>query len=185
MAALFPVYSILHGPTSFYERGRWLGLEGQVWGGLMEGVPSLLIVAGLIGARAVVTGNGGRAVRVGYLLLLVSLLIPGLLDLGLRAIGPPFLMPIEAVGLLLVGLGGRDGPSLSATARRALVGMGTLLLLAFITALIPLDLSDRLNGYRVFGVLAYPLVGVGWIVFGASLARGATDPRQVDHGNRA
>jgi len=30
MAALFPVYSILHGPTSFYEGGEWLGLEGEV-----------------------------------------------------------------------------------------------------------------------------------------------------------
>jgi hypothetical protein len=180
MAALFPVYSILHGPTSFYEAGEWLGVEGQVWGGLMNGVPSLLIAAGLIGARTVVTGRGGRAVRVGYLMLLAGLLIPGVVDLVLRAIGPPLLMPIEAVGLLLVGLGGGTDRTLSRLSRAALVGMGTLLLLAFLTALIPMDLSDRLNGYRVFGVLAYELVGVAWIIFGAGLVRGAAEtPRPI------
>ncbi len=176
MAALLPVYAWLHGPTSFYEAGEWLGLEGQVWGGVMNGVPSLLIASGLLGARRVVTGHSGRAVRVGYVLLLTSLVIPGATDLALRAIGPPLLMPIEAIGLLLVGLGSRDGTSVSPIARRTLVSMGTLLLLALIIALIPTEASDRLNGYRWFGIFAYLLVGVGWIVFGISLPRRTTEP---------
>jgi len=146
----------------------------------MNGVPSLLIASGLIGARTVMTGHGRRAVRAGYAMLLAGLLIPGVLDVALRAISPPFLMPIEAVGLLLVGLGGRNAAALSPMSRRALIGMGILPLLAFLTALIPMDLSDRLNGYRGFGVLAYLLVGVGWIVFGASLTGDAAEaPRQV------
>jgi hypothetical protein len=184
MAALFPVYSILHGPTSFYQRGEWLGVEGQVWGGLMSGVPSLLIAAGLMGARAAVAG-GSRAVRVGYVLVLVSLLIPGVLDLSLRAISPPFLMPIEAAGLLLLGLAGDDDHGVSTTARHAFVGMGALLVVAVITALIPQDFSDRNDGYRVFGVLGYLLLGVGWVVVGAAVARHTPTPQSQEPTDRA
>jgi hypothetical protein len=169
MASLFPVYSTLHGPTSFYERGVWLGLEGQVWGGVMNGVPSLLIACGLVGARPVVVGHGRRGVRVGYVMVLVALLIPGVLDLALRAITPPLLLPVQAVGLLLIGLGSRQGRVLSATAGGALACIGTMLLLAFLVALVPIDVSDRYDGYRVFGLLAYAMVGVAWIVFGLSL----------------
>ena len=176
MAALFPVYSILHGPTSVYERGDWLGLEGQVWGGLMSSVPSLLIASGLMGARALVVGDG-RAARVGYVLVLVSLWIPGVLDLFLRAISPPFLMPVEAAGLLLLGLDRTDGRRLSAMARRSFVGMGALLVVAFVAALSPQEFSDRFDGYRVFGVLGYLLVGLGWLVVGATITRlAATAP---------
>ena len=179
MAALFPVYSILHGPTSVYERGDWLGLEGQVWGGLMSGVPSVLIASGLMGARAFVAGDG-RTARIGYVLLLVSLWIPGVLDLLLRAISPPFLMPIEAAGLLLLGLDRSERQALSTAARRAMVGMGGLLVVAFVSALSPQEFSDRFNGYRVFGVLAYLLVGLGWFVVGATIARQAAIVRHAE-----
>jgi hypothetical protein len=169
MAALFPVYSTLHGPTSFYERGVWLGFEGQVWGGVMNGVPSLLIASGLLGARSLVIGHGRRGVRVGYVLALIALLVPGVLDLALRALTPPVLLPVQAVGLLLVGFGSRQGRDLSARAACALVCIGVLLALAYLVALVPLDVSDRYDGYRVFGVLAYAMVGVAWIVVGISL----------------
>jgi hypothetical protein len=169
MAGLFPVYSILHGPTSFYEQGVWLGLEGQVWGGVMNGVPSLLIASGLLGGRSVVIGHGRRGVRVGYLLTLIALLLPGVLDLALRALTPPVLLPVQAVGLLLVGLGSRQGRGLSARAAGVMAGIGVLLMLAYLVALVPVDVSDRYDGYRVFGLMAYAVVGVAWTIFGISL----------------
>lgn len=171
MAALFPVFTVLHGPTSYYERGQWLGIDGLAWGALMNGVPSLLIAAGLIGARGSVVGAGGRAVKTGHVLVLVALIVPGVVDLAIRAIGAALLMPLEAAGLLLVGLGSRARPTLSGSARRTLVVMGVLLTLAFATAVPPVETTDQWQGYRVFGVLAYLLVGIGWIVFGALLAR--------------
>ena len=184
MAMLFPVFSALHGPTSVYEGGEWFGLEGLVWGALMNGVPSLLIAAGLMGARATVAGDGWAA-RVGYVLVLVSVLVPGVLDLSMRAIGAPLLMPIEAAGLLLLGLGRNDRRGPPATARRAFVGMGALLAAAFITALIPQDFSDQFAGYRVFGVLGYLLVGVGWIVVGAAVAKHTLTQHGAASTNRA
>ncbi len=173
MAALLPVYTILHGPTSVYERGEWLGVEGQVWGGWMSSAPSLLIAAGLIGARAAVTGEG-RAARVGYALVLVSLLVPGVLDLVLRAISPPMLMPVEAAGLLLLGLSSDHSAGPARAVRRAFVGIGCLLGTAFAIALVPQDVSDAHGLYRVFGVVGYMLVGIGWIVAGAAVTKQAT-----------
>jgi hypothetical protein len=171
MAALFPVFTVLHGPTSYNEEGRWLGVDGVGWGALMNGVPSLLIAAGLVGAGSSVVDTGGRAVRTGYVLVLVALVVPAGVDLVVRAIGAPLLMPVEAVGLLLVGLGRRAQPILSRRARGALVGIAALLTLAFASALVPTETSDQWQGARVFGVLAYLLTGIGWVAFGTLLAR--------------
>jgi hypothetical protein len=97
MAVLFLVYTRLHGATSVYEQGRWLSIEGQVWGGLMNGVPSLLIAIGVIGARTPLTAHAGRPVRVGYLLVLIALALPALVDLAIRALSPPLLIPPSRV----------------------------------------------------------------------------------------
>ena len=39
------------------------------------------------------------------------------------------------------------------------------------------DLMDRIDGYRIYGVLANVVIGVGWMLLGASLvaARGRTE----------
>ena len=52
--------------------------------------------------------------------------------------------------------------------------MGVLSFLALVwAAFLPLDVSDRLFGYRVYGFAVYVLVGAGWVVLGWSLPRGS------------
>ncbi len=178
MAALFPLFTVLHGPTSYYEGGEWLGQGGLFWGAMMSAAPSLLIACGLWGARRQFAGGSSRAVRIGFALVLIALVVPAVVDLSIRAIGTPLMMPVMAAGLLLVGLGRHHGTSCPTTALRALAVIGAFLGSAFIVALVPTDISDDLNGYRVFGVLAYFLVGIGWVVVGAILLGGPSRARR-------
>ncbi len=171
MALLYPVYTTLHGPTSFYHEGHLFGLDGLQWGCLMEAPASLLIAGGLFGLHQVLVGQGGRMARIGFWLILIGLLIPALVDLVTFALAPPFLLPVTAIGLTLVALGNRQNPAVGRSSRVALLVMGLLLALSFGWALVPVAATDPVGGYRIFGVMADLLFGVGWIVFGVSLRR--------------
>jgi hypothetical protein len=43
--------------------------------------------------------------------------------------------------------------------------------LAVLSFLIPLEVLDRYDGYRLYGILTNLLFGLGWVVFGLSLWR--------------
>ncbi|MBA3348349.1 MAG: hypothetical protein H0T13_07285 [Actinobacteria bacterium] len=172
MALLWIRFITLHGPTSFNEDGRWLGQDPLFWGAMMSAPPSLLIALGLWGHRALLTRRAGRAARIGYALVLVGLVVPALVDLALVALGPPLLLPLVAVGLLLLGVHHRRNPALPGTARVVLPGLGLLLLAAFGFMIgVPPATFDRIDGYRLFGLAAHLAFGFGWITFAASLAR--------------
>ena len=47
MTSLWPLFTSLHGPTSYNEERHFLGQDPLFWGAMTEGVPSLLIAAGL------------------------------------------------------------------------------------------------------------------------------------------
>jgi hypothetical protein len=49
--------------------------------------------------------------------------------------------------------------------------MGLLLSAAFAMNLIPLETLDTFQWYRLYGILSNLLFGLGWVVFGVSLAR--------------
>ncbi len=54
----------------------------------------------------------------------------------------------------------------------ALLTMGILLGVAFLmSAVIPLEANDSIQGYRLYGILSNVLFGFGCVVLGASLAR--------------
>jgi len=170
MALLWIRFITLHGPTSFNEDGRWLGQDPLFWGAMMSAPPSLLIALGLWGHRALLTRRAGRAARIGYALVLVGLVVPALVDLALVALGPPLLTPVLAIGLLLLGAHHRRNPALPRTARVILPGLGLLLLAAVVFVIaVPMETSDRIDGYRLFGLAAHLAFGVGWIVFAAGL----------------
>lgn len=42
-AALWVVFTVVHGPTSFDQRGEVLGRSTPFWGTLLGGIPNLLI----------------------------------------------------------------------------------------------------------------------------------------------
>ena len=168
MASLWPVYISLHGPTSFDLGGRFLGRDTLFWGAMLEGPPSLLIAGGLLALLPGIWVALGRPARVGYVLVLVSLVVPGVLDLVFVVIVPPLLYPVEAVGLALVAIAGRRLHPLS----RIVFGVIAVLLAA--TLLLELFLTseqfDAIEAYRIHGLMAHVAVGLGWAVAGLTEA---------------
>ena len=124
MASLWPLFTSLHGPTSYNEERHFLGQDPLFWGAMTEGVPSLLIAAGLALLSPVLWQGAPRAARIGYPLLLVSLVVPGVIDLLILATVPPLLYPLEAVGLVLLAWA---APVPQGWARGVLVAMAALL----------------------------------------------------------
>lgn len=59
----------------------------------------------------------GRVARVGYVLLLIGLIDPALVDLSIQALGAPFLLPVAAIGLALLAVGTRRNPRVSGPSR--------------------------------------------------------------------
>lgn len=165
-------FTTLHGPTSFNEDGRWLGQDAIFWGGMM-GFASLLIVIGMYGHR-VLLAAGVRSARTGFWLALIGLGVPALADIAFRAAVPPFLMPLAATGLLLLAAAHRHDPALPLTCRVALLVMGLLLSAAFLMNLVPRETLDTFQWYRLYGILSNVLFGLGWVMFGVSLARHPT-----------
>lgn len=168
MTPLWLRYTSLHGPTSVDQDRHWLGQGPGFWGSMMAPA-SLLIVAGLYGHRASLAA-GGRVARAGLWLALIGLGIPAVVDLSIREVVPPLLMPLAAVGLILLAAARRHRP-LPVAGRVALAGTGTLLGAAFLMNAIPLETLDTFQWYRVYGVLSNVLLGVGMAVLGATLAR--------------
>ena len=168
--ALWPFFTTLHGPTSFNEDRELLGADAQLWGAIMEGPSGLLIAAGLAGAHRLLLSHGGRTARWGYWMALVGLVVPAVVSIAIRETVPPLAAPVVGVGLLLVSFANRDAPRVSSLQRLLLAGLGTTQVLAFLWALaVRPDLMDRIEGYRIYGLVANVLFGLGWIALGVSL----------------
>ena len=170
MASLWPLFTSLHGPTSYNEDRHFLGQDPLFWGAMTEGVPSLLIAAGLALLSPVLWQGAPRAARIGYALLLVSLVVPGVIDLLILATVPPLLYPLEAAGLVLLAWA---APVPQGWARGVLVAMAVLLLATMWSVFVTLEEWDAVNGYRIDGFVANVLVGLGWVAVGAALLRQA------------
>jgi hypothetical protein len=164
-------YTTLHGPTTVDEGRHWFGQGPGFWGSMMEGPAGLLIALGLAGSYPLLTGNAGRTARVGFVLAMIGAVIPPVVDLALREVIPPLLAPLFGVGLILMAVANRANPALTNFSLLLLAGLGGALLSSFLWALLVRpDLTDRIDGYRIYGVVANALFGLGWVVFGASLA---------------
>ncbi len=164
-----------------------LGMDSLFWGSMMEGPSSLLVALGLGGSYTLLTGGTGRMGRVGFVLIMIGLVIPGLVDIAVLAVMAPLFSPVLAVGLILVAVGSRVRSTLPRVSRLVLVGLGMTQLFAFLwTLAVPLDVLDRIDGYRIYGIVANVLFGLGWIVFGISLLAldrnlQAPDPLVMQH----
>lgn len=171
MAALWPLYITLHGPTSYDQDGSFLGGGVLFWGMMMNAPASMLFSLGLAGHYRLLTKDAGRMAKIGMVLALIGLVIPALVDFATVAIGPPLLMPLTIIGLILLAAANRRNPALPQVARRILLGLGILLGLAFPLFLIPLEIFDQFDGYRIYGSLAHLLFGIGWVWLGATLMK--------------
>lgn len=168
---LWLVFTWVHGPTSFNENRITLGRDMHFWGMLLGVIPNGLVAAGLWLSRPIIVQGEGRAVRVGYGLALVGLLVSAGLDLAVQALGPPMLLPFVGVGLLVLGLAMRGASRADRAVRAMVVALGTLFVIAFAWALVPLELSDRVGGYRIFGFMAHLVGGLGWALLGLLVVR--------------
>lgn len=173
MIPMWVRYTTLHGPTSFDEDGHWLGQGPGFWGSMMA-TAMLLIVLGLYGHRTLLMEFGGRSARLGYWLTTVGLGVPAVADLSVREVVPPFLMPLAAVGLIVLAAAHRHDPALPTTCRVALLVLGLLLSAAFLMNVIPQETLDTFQWYRLYGLLSNALFGLGLVVFGIVLARDRT-----------
>lgn len=174
--ALWPIYTTMHGPGSVDHGGEFLGMGTLFWGSMMEGPSGLLIALGLAGSYRRLTGRAGRMARVGYVLAMIGVVIPAVVNLAILAVMPPLLAPIFGTGLILLAVSNRRTSSLTRFGRLVLWGLGIVLFwsILWLAAVRP-DVLDQIHGYRIYGAVANVLFGFGWILFGASLvARGGT-----------
>lgn len=171
MAVLWPLYITLHGPTSYDQDGRFLGGGPLFWGMMMSAPASILYSLGLVGYYRLLTKDGGRMARIGTVLALIGLVIPAIVDFVMVAIGPPLLMPLTIIGLILVAIANRKNPALPKIAQWTLLVLGILWLLAFLMFLVPQNVFNQIEGYRIYGFLAHLLFGAGWVVLGISLRK--------------
>ncbi|TFC04393.1 hypothetical protein E3O42_05205 [Cryobacterium adonitolivorans] len=169
--ALWVVFTTAHGPTSVNEDRAVLGGSMVFWGMLLGGIPNLLIATGLVLLASRLVPAPGRLARVGYVLLLIGLIIPALIDLSIQALGAPFLLPVAAIGLAMLAVGTRRNPRVSRPSRFLLLMIGVLLASAFAWALLPGSFTDPIGGYRIYGVFAHFGAGIGWVLFGFSVLR--------------
>lgn len=170
---LWLVFTNAHGPTSFNENRLTLGRDVDFWGMLLGVIPNVLVAAGFWLSRPILLRGGDGGVRVGYSIVLVALLVSAGLDLVSGTLGPPSLLPFVAVGLVMLAVAGRMGTGLGWAIRSACLALGVLLGVAFTWALIPLDVFDRVGGYRIYGAMAHLLAGLGWATVGAVILRRA------------
>jgi len=174
--ALWPIYTNVHGPGSVDMQGEVLGMGTLFWGSMMEGPSGLLIALGLAGSYRRLTGRAGRMARVGFVLTMIGVLIPAVVNLAILAVMPPLLAPVFGTGLILMAVANRQTSSLTRFSRLLLWGLGLVLFwsILWVAAVRP-EMVDQIYGYRIYGAVANVLFGLGWILFGTSLlARGRT-----------
>ena len=186
LITVWPIFTSLHGPTSVDEGGELFGGGVLFWGSMMEGPSGALIALGMAGSYRLLTDAGGRKARVGFVLAMIGLVIPTVVNLAFQGQVPPLLAPLFAAGLILIAAGNRAGSWLTSFERRLLLGQGIILIYSGLWFLVVRpDVLDRINGYRIYGVIADVLFGVGWILLGSgllarlrSIKAGSTDRRR-------
>ena len=93
--------------------------------------------------------------RAGFVLAMIGVVIPAVVNLAILAVMPPLLTPVFGVGLILIATANRTSSSLTRFGRLVLVGLGVVLLFAFLwTLLVRPDVLDQIDGYRIYGVVA-------------------------------
>jgi hypothetical protein len=171
MIVFWSIYTHVHGPTSFDRTRSVLGRSTLFWGSLLGGIPNIVLVVGLLGLAASLIRRSSLISIIGFVVTIIGLLTPAVVDLYFGGLGPPLFVPVAGIGLILIALSNRGNPHLRKSAIFLLMIMGLLQILAFGWVFVPQEMSNKIGGYRLFGVMVYILVGFGWILFGASFTK--------------
>ncbi len=168
---LWPIYISEHGPTSFERNQLVFGQRTLFWGSLLGGLPNLMLAAGLVGLRSVVLAGIRSWARVGFGLTLLGLLVPAVVDLLTSSLGPPWFVPIVGIGSVLLAAAKWRDPLWRGRAAYLLLSLGILQAVAIAWFFMPKDVFDSINGYRLYGLMAHVLVGIGWMLLGVHFFR--------------
>lgn len=165
-AVTFLPFTLAHGPTSYNLEREVLGWDMHRWGWLMGTIPELLVAVGLWRLRELVAGE--RRATVGALgVMCAAMVLFAAMNGVLGAIGPPLDLLLLAPASVLAALTTpRRGPT-----RAMLVALAAAYCAALAVGVIPPETSDRFDGARVFGLIAFVGVGALWATFGAVLMR--------------
>jgi hypothetical protein len=71
--------------------------------------------------------------------------------------------------MILLALGSRSNTRLLAQSIKLILLIGIFQSIAFALALIPNEVSDQFLGYRIYGIFAHFLSGLGWAALGWTL----------------
>ena len=171
MAALWLLFTSLHGPTSFNQDRRFLGQDPLFWGMMMSAPANLLISLGLLAQYRLLAKDVSRKARGGFVLIIVGLMLPAIVDILTVSLGPPLLIPLFALGVLLLASAHQKTDALPKKAQQILWFIGVLLVLGTLSFFIPIEVLDQYQGYRIYGVLANLLFGLAWTMFGYTMWR--------------
>lgn len=171
MIILWVIFTTVHGPTSFDRKGEMLGRSTFFWGSMLSGVPNLLLVLGLFGARGYLGATANRLSKAGFIVTIFGLFVPAAADLAAGSMGPPLLVPLVGLGLFLLAVANRNISERGIPTMNILAALGSLQLIASGWGFLPRALSNQIFGYRVYGVLAYLLFGAGWMLLGDRIIR--------------
>lgn len=171
-AVLFVPFTLTHGPTSYNLEREVLGWDMHRWGLLMGTIPEVLIGVGLWRLRGLLAG--ARRVTAGALAVVcATMFLFAAMNLALGGIGPPFdlflLVPATAVAAATTA---RHGAT-----RAMLVLLAATYCAALAIALVPQQVSDAVDGYRIFGLVVNVGVGVLWAVLGMYIILTTRSPR--------
>jgi hypothetical protein len=163
----FVPFTLAHGPTSYNLEREVLGWDMHRWGFLMGTVPELLVGAGLWRLRGLLAGDRRAAIRA-LTVMCIAMFLFAVMNVAVRAMGPPFDLFLLAPASLVAAT--------TTAARGTLRGMLSVLATAYCVALaiglVPLEMSDRFGGFRIFGLIAYAGVGALWAMLGAYILSG-------------
>ena len=169
MAVLWLIYTTVHGPTSFDQTHAVFGRSTLFWSLLLSAPPSLLVALGLIILYPRLASGARLMPRIGYALTMIGLVVPAGLDLFVwGGLGPPFFVPAVGTGLILLALGSWHSSRLPRYSHSLLMFIGIAQAIAFAMELIPIEVSDQIGGYRIYGLVSHLLTGLGWVAFGIS-----------------
>ncbi len=171
MILLWIIYTTVHGPTSFDRTGVVLGRSTLFWGGLLGSFPNLLLALGLILLYPTLVKSAGFLALIGYILTLIGLIIPAVIDIFAGGLGPPIFVPLVGIGLILTVVGNRGNPTIPRGSHSLLMVLGLLQITAIASAFVPQEVSDDFGGYRLYGILAHFAFGLGWILLGVWMLR--------------
>lgn len=174
-AIIFVPFTITHGPTSYNLDKELLRWDMHRWGLVIGSVYPLLVGIGLWPFRRLLAGEGRAAMRA-LTVICVTMYLFAVMTVLARALGPPFEIFVLAPASIVTAI---------TTTRRGAVRLVLAALAVVYTATVaiqflPMETSDDLGAFRIYGLLAYVGAGILWALLGLVIWNGLMSTPRSD-----